>query len=61
MGGGRGSGSGSGGGPVLTSGCAWQVGGCWACDGRGTVRWGGKAKRADQVFALEEGVRAVGG
>lgn len=37
----------------------WQEGGAWAVDERGVVVWGGKAKTAEEVLDLEEGVRAL--
>jgi hypothetical protein len=37
----------------------WQVGGAWAVDGRGVVRWGAPAKTADEVPILEDAVRAI--
>lgn len=43
-----------------TMGNKWQQTGAWAVDGRGTVVWGGRAARADEVMDLEEGVRALG-
>ncbi|KAL9108597.1 MAG: hypothetical protein Q9227_006683 [Pyrenula ochraceoflavens] len=39
----------------------WQVGGCWGVDGRGVVRWGGMAGRADEGWDVGEGVRRLGG
>ncbi|OIW30836.1 hypothetical protein CONLIGDRAFT_291450 [Coniochaeta ligniaria NRRL 30616] len=48
------------GGPTTTMGNKWQQAGAWAVDGRGTVVWGGKAARADDVLDLEGGVRALG-
>lgn len=41
-------------------GCKWQIGGAWALDGRGVLRWGGKEKTADDVPKLEDGVKALG-
>ncbi|TWU72938.1 hypothetical protein ED733_002285 [Metarhizium rileyi] len=37
----------------------WQESGAFAVDGRGTVVWGGKAVRADDVMDLEEGVKLL--
>lgn len=47
-------------GPTTVMGNKWQQAGAWAVDGRGTVVWGGKASRADDVLDLEGGVRALG-
>lgn len=47
-------------GPSTVLGNKWQTAGAWAVDGRGTVVWGGKAVRADDVLDLEAGVRALG-
>ncbi|GAB0145636.1 hypothetical protein EsHS_00006062 [Epichloe bromicola] len=38
----------------------WQESGAFAVDGRGTVIWGGKAMRADDVMDLDEGARLLG-
>ncbi|KAK2594062.1 hypothetical protein QQS21_008211 [Conoideocrella luteorostrata] len=38
----------------------WQESGAFAVDGRGTVIWGGKALRADDVMDLEEGAKLLG-
>ena len=37
----------------------WQEAGAFAVDGRGTVIWGGKAARADDVMDLDEGARLL--
>ncbi|KJZ75835.1 hypothetical protein HIM_04659 [Hirsutella minnesotensis 3608] len=37
----------------------WQEAGAFAVDGRGTVVWGGKAQRADDVMDLDEGIRLL--
>ncbi|KAG8422161.1 hypothetical protein J3459_010647 [Metarhizium acridum] len=37
----------------------WQESGAFAVDGRGTVIWGGKAMRADDVMDLEEGAKLL--
>lgn len=37
----------------------WQESGAFAVDGRGTVVWGGKAMRADDVMDLDEGVKLL--
>lgn len=47
-------------GPGTVMGNKWQETGAWAVDGRGTVVWGGKCARADEVLELEAGVRALG-
>ena len=41
------------------SGSRWQVGGTWGIDGNGTVRWGGMAKTADEIPALEQCIQAL--
>jgi hypothetical protein len=38
----------------------WQQGGAFAVDERGTVLWGRKAERADEMIDLEAGLRALG-
>jgi hypothetical protein len=47
-------------GPSTVLGNKWQQAGAWAVDGRGTVVWGGRAARADDVLDLEAGARALG-
>lgn len=47
-------------GPGTIMGNKWQQGGAFAVDERGTVVWGGKAERADEVVDLEAGIRALG-
>jgi hypothetical protein len=37
----------------------WQESGAFAVDGRGTVIWGGKAMRADDVMDLDEGAKLL--
>ncbi|KAK6391786.1 hypothetical protein LTR65_004280 [Meristemomyces frigidus] len=39
------------------SGSRWQTSGYFAVDGNGVVRWGGSAKRADDIPDFEEAVR----
>ncbi|KFA63048.1 hypothetical protein S40285_06389 [Stachybotrys chlorohalonatus IBT 40285] len=39
----------------MTMGNKWQEAGAFAVDGKGTVIWGGKALRADDVMNLDEG------
>jgi hypothetical protein len=45
----------------LTSamGTKWQEAGAFAVDGKGTVIWGGKALRVDDMMNLEEGARIL--
>ncbi|ORX94262.1 hypothetical protein BCR34DRAFT_594476 [Clohesyomyces aquaticus] len=45
---------------VGEGGCRWQVGGVYAVDERGIVKWGGPMKSVDDQIQLEEGVRALG-
>ncbi len=47
-------------GPATVMGNKWVQAGAWAVDGRGTVVWGGKALRADDVLDIEAGVKALG-
>ncbi|KAF2745408.1 hypothetical protein M011DRAFT_469468 [Sporormia fimetaria CBS 119925] len=49
------------GGQVGEGGCRWQVGGAWAVDGSGVVKWGGAMGSVDEEIAFEEGVRALMG
>ncbi|KAJ3517993.1 hypothetical protein NM208_g14627 [Fusarium decemcellulare] len=44
-------------GPLTVMGNKWQEAGAFAIDGTGTVIWGGKAMRADDVMELEDGAR----
>ncbi|KYK58119.1 uncharacterized protein DCS_05132 [Drechmeria coniospora] len=37
----------------------WQESGAFAVDGRGTVIWGGRAARADEVMDLDQGARLL--
>lgn len=37
----------------------WQEAGAFAVDGKGTVIWGGKALRSDDMMNLEEGARIL--
>ncbi|KIE00715.1 Thioredoxin-like fold protein, partial [Metarhizium majus ARSEF 297] len=48
-----------GGGISTVMGNKWQESGAFAVDGRGTVIWGGKAMRADDVMDLEEGAKLL--
>ncbi|EFY94738.1 hypothetical protein MAA_09766 [Metarhizium robertsii ARSEF 23] len=47
------------GGVSTVMGNKWQESGAFAVDGRGTVIWGGKAMRADDVMDLEEGAKLL--
>lgn len=40
-------------------GSKWQEAGAFAIDGKGTVIWGGKAVRSDDMMNLEEGARIL--
>ncbi|KAI8725539.1 hypothetical protein NCS52_00125300 [Fusarium sp. LHS14.1] len=46
-------------GPLTVMGNKWQEAGAFAIDGSGTVIWGGKAMRADDVMELEDGARIL--
>jgi hypothetical protein len=46
-------------GPTTVMGNKWQTAGAWAVDGKGTVVWGGKALRADDVMDLDLGATAL--
>lgn len=37
----------------------WQEAGAFAVDGKGTVIWGGRATRSDDMMNLEEGARIL--
>lgn len=43
------------------SGSRWQTSGYFAVDGKGVVRWGGPAQRADDIPDFEQAVQAVAG
>ncbi|KAL7920095.1 hypothetical protein ACQKWADRAFT_328940 [Trichoderma austrokoningii] len=45
--------------PSTELGSKWQEAGAFAVDGTGTVVWGGKAVRADDVMDLEEGAKLL--
>ncbi|PQE30220.1 chitinase 3 protein [Rutstroemia sp. NJR-2017a WRK4] len=45
---------------VDPSGNRWVVGGCWATDGMGTIKWGGVSKTADEIPDLVEACKSVG-
>ncbi|PNP45174.1 hypothetical protein TGAMA5MH_03225 [Trichoderma gamsii] len=45
--------------PSTELGSKWQESGAFAVDGTGTVVWGGKAVRADDVMDLEEGAKLL--
>ena len=40
--------------------CRWQVGGCFAVDERGNVKWGGPMASVDEALELEQGIKALG-
>ncbi|KAM0249697.1 hypothetical protein ACHAQJ_008930 [Trichoderma viride] len=46
-------------GPLTELGSKWQEAGAFAVDGTGTVVWGGKAVRADDVMDLDEGAKLL--
>jgi hypothetical protein len=46
---------------VDPSGNRWQVGGSWATDESGTIRWGAASKTADDIPDLVEACRSLGG
>ncbi|KAH7161214.1 hypothetical protein EDB81DRAFT_755788 [Dactylonectria macrodidyma] len=46
-------------GPTTVMGNKWQEAGAFAVDGTGTVIWGGKALRADDVMDLDYGARIL--
>jgi hypothetical protein len=45
---------------VDPSGNRWQIGGAWAMDERGIVRWGGAAKTADEIPDFVEACKSLG-
>ncbi len=45
---------------VGEGGCRWQVGGVYAVDERGTVKWGGPMASVDEAIKMEEGIKALG-
>jgi hypothetical protein len=45
---------------VGEGGCRWQVGGAYAVDDRGIVKWGGPMKSVDEQIVFEDGVKALG-
>ena len=45
---------------VDPSGNRWQVGGSWATDETGLIRWGAVSKTADDIPDLVEGCRSLG-
>lgn len=47
-------------GPGTVMGNKWQESGAWAVDGRGSIVWGNKAAKADDVMDLQAGVAALG-
>ena len=46
---------------VDPSGNQWQIGGTWAMDKNGTIKWGGASKTAAEIPDLAEACGAVGG
>ena len=47
-------------GPSTIMGNKWQESGAWVVDGAGKIVWGCKARSADHLIDLEEGIRALG-
>lgn len=45
---------------VDPSGNRWVVGGSWATDEMGTIKWGGASKSADEIPDLVEACKSVG-
>jgi hypothetical protein len=45
---------------VDPSGNRWQVGGSWATDETGLIRWGAVSKTADDIPDLVEGCKSLG-
>ncbi|KAF2866732.1 hypothetical protein BDV95DRAFT_583688 [Massariosphaeria phaeospora] len=45
---------------VGEGGCRWQVGGTFAVDERGTVKWGGPMQSVDEEILVEDGLKALG-
>lgn len=45
---------------VGEGGCRWQVGGAYAVDERGVVKWGGPMKSVDEDILIEDGIRSLG-
>ncbi|RDW62141.1 hypothetical protein BP6252_11574 [Coleophoma cylindrospora] len=45
---------------VDPSGNHWQIGGSWACDVMGTVRWGAASKSADEIPDLIAACKSLG-
>ncbi|KAF2120539.1 hypothetical protein BDV96DRAFT_641212 [Lophiotrema nucula] len=51
---------GVGGKQIAEGSCRWQVGGAYAVDERGLVKWGGPMKSVDDMIVFEEAVAALG-
>lgn len=47
-------------GPKTVMGNKWQQAGAWAVDGKGSIVWGGRALKADDVMDLDAAVKALG-
>lgn len=45
---------------VGEGGCRWQVGGAYAVDEKGTVKWGGPMQSVDEAIPLEAGIKSLG-
>lgn len=45
---------------VGEGGCRWQVGGAYAVDERGIVKWGGPMQSVDEAILLEDGIKSLG-
>lgn len=45
---------------VGEGGCRWQIGGAYAADAQGIVKWGGPMKSVDEAVPLEDGIKALG-
>ena len=48
------------GGQVGEGACRWQMGGAYAIDDRGIVKWGGPMKSVDDPLLVEDGIKALG-
>lgn len=46
--------------PVGEGGCRWQVGGAYAVDERGIVKWAMPMQSVDQAIVFEDGVHSLG-
>jgi hypothetical protein len=45
---------------VGEGGSRWQVGGAYAVDAQGIVKWGGPMKSVDEAIPMEDGIKALG-